>query len=768
MKSKQKAILILLVLEIILVLSIISNTKFSDDQTNKVTNESDLNMTFDGLHSSDDSVIIYEHQNFGGASQILTEGTYNVDDLTIGDDKLSSLRVNYGFKVTLFEHPDFMGDIMIVTSDTPDVGTFNDKTSSIIVETETTINIITPEEKTYTEPMSGYYPATWGFENDEIGTVPEEWGDDSGTGCSVAVIEGLDNHKNVVELDDPTDQRRCTLYKSFSGHFFGTVEFYLRATSVGLYSEVSLSNEGTHLFRILFGSHYLRAYNNTELINFLSVNPHQWYHVRIDFRCQGAVEYMGLNEKEFKIYVDGQEYGPYIIFDNSDLGVNRMNIRTGIDQYNYRLYVDSIGFSWDADYNIGDNLNEGLLLSFEESVNLDWIGYSLDGQATITILGNTVFPVPDEGTHTIRVFGEDASNNPYKSQIVSFEIYYSGILQIHCPEDITYTGPMDGYHLATYGFENDESGKVPTNWDDYSNGNGYIKVINEKINYNGWKEKVLMIHSESITEDGIGRQIFEIPQVSGTIEWWMSSSDVLKHSYVRGYNDDWLNTFLIRFYDGQIQYYNGTDFLEAISATKNTWYHLRVEFDCNIDKYNLWINENQIDTSIDFNNPGDTLNYLIVKAQDITCDLYVDAIGYSWDSNYEIGDNLKEGLLLHFTSNIELKWMAYSLDGQANIPILGSTTIPMANNGPHSIQVFGKAKFGYYISDEANFTINQPLDGGVGGVPGDDDDDDDDDDEGIEFLGPTLIIIGTSLGIGVAGIAIYFVRKKRLNLKREK
>lgn len=43
----------------------------------------------------------------------------------------------------------------------------------------------------------------------------------------------------------------------------------------------------------------------------------------------------------------------------------------------------------DPAYLVGDNLNEGLLFSFENSTTLDWMGYSLDGQTNRTIFGNT-------------------------------------------------------------------------------------------------------------------------------------------------------------------------------------------------------------------------------------------------------------------------------------------------------------------------------------------------------------------------------------------
>ncbi|TFG23719.1 MAG: hypothetical protein EU533_02905, partial [Promethearchaeota archaeon] len=49
------------------------------------------------------------------------------------------------------------------------------------------ITIITPENKTYTKPDNGYFPGTYGFENDEVGTIPEDWvlSDDRGGTCKV-------------------------------------------------------------------------------------------------------------------------------------------------------------------------------------------------------------------------------------------------------------------------------------------------------------------------------------------------------------------------------------------------------------------------------------------------------------------------------------------------------------------------------------------------------------------------------------------------------
>lgn len=79
-------------------------------------------------------VVVYKDTDFRGKSKVLTEGRYNINEMGIDNDSLSSLRVDKGYQATLFEHDDYRGKSVIYTSDSPDVGKFNDKTSSIIVE----------------------------------------------------------------------------------------------------------------------------------------------------------------------------------------------------------------------------------------------------------------------------------------------------------------------------------------------------------------------------------------------------------------------------------------------------------------------------------------------------------------------------------------------------------------------------------------------------------------------------------------------------------
>ena len=80
----------------------------------------------------------YENSNYGGWSVSLPEGTYNYRDIIakgIKNDAISSLKVNSGYKVTLYNDEGFNGTSKAFTGDASYVGDeMNDKTSSIKIE----------------------------------------------------------------------------------------------------------------------------------------------------------------------------------------------------------------------------------------------------------------------------------------------------------------------------------------------------------------------------------------------------------------------------------------------------------------------------------------------------------------------------------------------------------------------------------------------------------------------------------------------------------
>lgn len=79
---------------------------------------------------------VYEHSDYTGRMQILTPGSYNLADLKLGNDSISSLRVGSGYKITLHEHSNYGGDKKTYTTEASSLGSFNDEASSIVVSVQ--------------------------------------------------------------------------------------------------------------------------------------------------------------------------------------------------------------------------------------------------------------------------------------------------------------------------------------------------------------------------------------------------------------------------------------------------------------------------------------------------------------------------------------------------------------------------------------------------------------------------------------------------------
>jgi len=287
------------------------------------------------------------------------------------------------------------------------------------------IDIITPENKTYTEPMSGYYPGTFGFENDLNGAIPSGWDATLCTGgCTALVVTEHDGHNNVVRLNDNTGGGKAVVRDNFaSGKQNGTVEFWIHSENSVKDNSLYFNGIGGPVaYGIYLGQH---VYWDGSWHNIEAASSNQWYHIRIDFECTTGL-YEGLDQYDWHIYIDGvKKSGAGYNMGSSPTELNDILANTGQAETGVTYYLDAFGYSWDPNYEVGDNLNEGLLLSYENSTNLEWTGYSLDGQANKTISGNTTIPMPlGNGIHSIQVFGNDSSGTDYQSELISFTVDY--------------------------------------------------------------------------------------------------------------------------------------------------------------------------------------------------------------------------------------------------------------------------------------------------------------------------------------------------------
>ncbi|MFX1276125.1 MAG: hypothetical protein ACFFBP_06225 [Promethearchaeota archaeon] len=562
------------------------------------------------------------------------------------------------------------------------------------------INITTPENRTYTAPMNGYYPATHGFESDTDGTFPVGWIDTSQPGCSAQIIPELGGHKKVFEFNDNDYSNQVfvtNLFNEIRTIDGDTIEFWWRTSDSSKIGDVRAYDSGLTTIGVYLqiSNGYYQYWDGVDLNNLAPCGSNVWYHHKI---------VISFSTSTFNWYIDGNLLGTNLQLFTIDLAsfvFSSTNVGSG-----HTNYLDAISYSWDPDYTIGDNMNEGLLLSYENSTVLDWTGYSLDGAANITIQGTTTIPMPtSDGLHSIQVFGNETSGIMHTSDIRYFTTSAIGIIT---PENRTYTAPMSGYYPATHGFENDVDGLDPVGFTAYEGTGCSITVLNSL----GGHQKVVELYDGSSGDynNAILEHNFS-PKTIGTVEFWFRRTGVDEGGKMRLWNN--LGTIALNFreYLGWFQYENGTDFINIIPRINDQWYHIRFDFNTISDTVDIYIDnvlrldDQPLTASVD-----SVTSFKISTNQLGSSDYssYVDAIGYSWDPNYNIGDNINEGLLLNYENSTVLDWMGYSLDGAANITIQGTTTIPMPTSyGLHSIQVFGNETNGImHTSDIRYFTTS--------------------------------------------------------------
>ncbi len=108
---------------------------------------------------------------------------------------------------------------------------------------------------------------------------------------------------------------------------------------------------------------------------------------------------------------------------------------------------------------------------------------------------------------------------------------------------------------------------------------------------------------------------------------------------------------------------------------------------------------------------------------------------------------------LTFTIDTSASWIGYSLDGQANVTVIGNATIPAVSEGSHTLMVYANDTQGIWFSSETiGFTVNsQDYDGKVS-------------------LGnlPTVAVVVAVIAVIVIAAVAYVLVKLRRNLKSSK
>ena len=86
--------------------------------------------------SGQNNIGLFEQCNYGGKKSFLNPGSYKVWQLGIENDKLSSMQIPEGMKITIYEHNDFKGRSAVYTANISCLTDgWDDMASSVVVET---------------------------------------------------------------------------------------------------------------------------------------------------------------------------------------------------------------------------------------------------------------------------------------------------------------------------------------------------------------------------------------------------------------------------------------------------------------------------------------------------------------------------------------------------------------------------------------------------------------------------------------------------------
>ena len=197
------------------------------------------------------------------------------------------------------------------------------------------------------------YPGTYTFESDIIGLEPEGWIEKGKLeGITHQIISEKAGHKNVLQIRDE-GSGDLQYYLEFEKQERGTIEFWTyQDTDTWVYINIEEDFKNGISLNLGRTNYY---YTNRDRINIHiqgGLAGNLWHHHKLIFDVKA-----NNGKGVFDWYIDnGIDKSRNLIFMNNLTGVNRFEIGSTSGAKNIIAYIDAIGFSWDENYNVGDNL----------------------------------------------------------------------------------------------------------------------------------------------------------------------------------------------------------------------------------------------------------------------------------------------------------------------------------------------------------------------------------------------------------------------------
>ncbi|MFX1391908.1 MAG: PKD domain-containing protein, partial [Promethearchaeota archaeon] len=209
-------------------------------------------------------------------------------------------------------------------------------------------------------------------------------------------------------------------------------------------------------------------------------------------------------------------------------------------------------------------------------------------------------------------------------------------------------------YIATYNWKNAIVNSIPNGWNVYNLEDSPPPTTSVSIVESGVEshDKVLRLKDNSHQKGiSIGNSFDD--QDFGTVEFWVNTNDTSSKTWAISLWDDSDMALQVLINNMEWQYTTNTnynDIFPSLAVEEDTWYHVRIDF-C-IDNpsgiYNSLISQqfkvavNDFESSIYNIDNTDIKKINTIKLETGLTDIgasWINAIGYSWDPYYEIGDN---------------------------------------------------------------------------------------------------------------------------------
>jgi len=196
-----------------------------------------------------------------------------------------------------------------------------------------------------------------------------------------------------------------------------------------------------------------------------------------------------------------------------------------------------------------------------------------------------------------------------------------------------------GHYRGAYSFIEDEIGTFPAGWTNVNPSAGTVDVVAEYFgHYN-----VLQLVDESPTNH-LDVQLTGLDaMITGTIEfYWLNTNISGTSQYlvmpVRGGG---AVKFYLKIVEDKIQFYNGT-WNDILTISSNVWYHTRVDFDCNTDTYDVYVDGVRYVNNTPFGSAATSIDRveLWTATGPTNPEFYFDAFDYSSAAGYYTDRNL--------------------------------------------------------------------------------------------------------------------------------